>query len=90
MDFEWDEAKRLANIEKHGIDFIDAVVLFNNPYLTAPAKTVNDEKRWLATGVIEKTYVTGIFARRGPVVRIISMRRARDDERQKYQKIFSG
>ena len=35
MDFEWDEEKRLTNIEKHGIDFIDADILFGNPHLSA-------------------------------------------------------
>jgi uncharacterized protein len=88
MDFEWDEEKRLANIEKHGIDFIDAAVLFDNPYLIAAAKTVDGEKRWLATGLIEEIYVTAVFTKRGPVIRIISMRRARDGERQKHQEIF--
>lgn len=88
MDFEWDEAKRLANIEKHGIDFIDAVVLFDNPHLAAPAKRVDGEERWLTTGVIEDVYVTVVFTMRGPIVRVISMRRARDGERQKHQDVF--
>ena len=90
MDFEWDEEKRLANIEKHGIDFIDAVMLFENPHLTAPAQTVDGERRWLATGKIEEIYVTAVFTKRDSVIRIISMRRARNAERQKHQKIFSG
>lgn len=25
MEFEWDEGKRLANIDKHGIDFVRAI-----------------------------------------------------------------
>lgn len=36
MDFEWDEEKRLKNIEKHGIDFLDVDILFGNPHLVAP------------------------------------------------------
>jgi uncharacterized protein len=28
MDFEWDEAKREANILKHGIDFVDVMAMF--------------------------------------------------------------
>ncbi len=88
MDFEWDEEKRLANIEKHGIDFIDAVVLFSDPHLNAPAKTIDGETRWLATGMIEEIHVTAVFTSRGPVIRIISMRRARDGERQKHQEVF--
>jgi uncharacterized DUF497 family protein len=33
MEFEWDEAKRITNIEKHGIDFLDASLLFESGYL---------------------------------------------------------
>ena len=89
MELEFDD-KRLANIERHGIDFIDADILFGNPYLEAPAKTVDDEQRWLAVGMIDDVYVTAIFTRHGPVIRIISMRRARNDERKKHQQIFGG
>jgi len=88
MEFEFDENKRLKNIEKHGIDFIDADILFGNPRLEAPAKTVDGEQRWLAVGMIDDVYVTAVFTRRGPVIRIISMRRARDEERERYQQIF--
>jgi uncharacterized DUF497 family protein len=49
MDFEWDEEKRLKNIEKHGIDFIDADILFGNLHLVAPGKTVDGKQRWLAS-----------------------------------------
>jgi uncharacterized DUF497 family protein len=90
MEFEFDENKRLANIEAHGIDFIDAGFLFDNLYLEAPAKTVGDEQRWLAVGMIDDVYVAAVFTRRGPVIRIISMRRARNDERKRHQQIFGG
>jgi uncharacterized DUF497 family protein len=33
MDFEWDEAKRQANILKHGIDFVDAMGIFTSRFL---------------------------------------------------------
>ena len=90
LDFEWDEAKRLANIAKHGLDFADADLLFGNPYLEAPARTVPREKRWLAVGTIDDVYVTTIFTRRGDTIRIISMRRARDGERRQHQEVFGG
>jgi uncharacterized protein len=28
----WDEAKRLANLDKHGLDFVDAVMVLDSPY----------------------------------------------------------
>jgi uncharacterized protein len=90
MVFEFDENKRLKNIERHGIDFMDADILFGNPYLEAPARTVDGERRWLAIGTIDDVYVTAVLTRRGPVIRIISMRRARNDERKKHQEVFGG
>lgn len=88
MDFEWDEEKRLKNLEKHGIDFIDADILFGNPHLVAP--TVDGEQRWLATGMIDEIYVTAVFTRRGPVIRMISMRSARNGERKRHQEVFGS
>jgi uncharacterized protein len=88
MDFEFDEGKRLKNIERHGIDFRDVDLLFGNPYLENPAKTVDGEKRWLATGMIDDIHVTVVFTWRDSVIRIISMRRARNGERKRYQEVF--
>ena len=90
MDFEFDENKRLKNIEKHGIDFLNADILFGNPHLKAPAKAVDGEQRWLAIGMINDDFVTAVFTWRGPVIRIISMRRSRNDEREKYQEVYGG
>jgi uncharacterized DUF497 family protein len=33
MRFEWDERKRLLNLEKHGLDFLDVAVVFEAPYV---------------------------------------------------------
>ena len=30
-NFEWDENKRELNLEKHGIDFVDAIEVFDDP-----------------------------------------------------------
>jgi uncharacterized protein len=34
MEFEWDEAKRLANLDKHGIDFVDIPEVFEGDIVT--------------------------------------------------------
>lgn len=39
MDFEWDEAKRLSNLEDHKVDFRDAVQIFERELLSLPRKT---------------------------------------------------
>lgn len=54
MYYEWDEIKRLSNIEKHGFDFIDVWQLFEDVYIESEAKPGrNGEKRLIATGLIE-------------------------------------
>ncbi len=35
MDFEWDERKRLTNLDKHGLDFAEAEEMFQRPMLVA-------------------------------------------------------
>lgn len=90
MEFEFDEAKRLATVEKHGLDFLDAAALFDSPHLVGPARTVGEEQRRLAVGMIDDVHVTAIFTRRGTVIRRISMRRARDGERKRHQAVFGG
>jgi uncharacterized DUF497 family protein len=88
MQFEWHEPKRLANVEKHGLDFVDAVLLFDAPRLVAPANFAGNEQFSIAIGMIEDVYVTAIFTRRGSAIRLISMRRARRNERKRYQAVF--
>ena len=88
MEFEWDETRRLATIEKHGLDFLDADLLFGGPHIVSPARLVAGERRWLAVGLIEDVHVTAIFTRRGDATRVISMRKARDDERERHQALF--
>ncbi len=89
LEFEWDEAKRIGNIEKHGLDFNDADLLFGGPFIQAPAKAVRGEARWLAIGLIYDITATAIFTRRGSAVRLISLRRARRGEREDYDARFS-
>ncbi|MFN4089738.1 MAG: BrnT family toxin [Alphaproteobacteria bacterium] len=55
MDFEWDEAKRLVNLEKHGLDFRDAPSVFRRPCLFAPAP-YGSERRWVLVGRLGARY----------------------------------
>jgi uncharacterized DUF497 family protein len=77
MDFESDPAKSDRNKRKHGIDFVEAQVLWDDPDLIEiPARTV-DEPRYLVIGRIDKTHWTGIVTYRGDRIRIISVRASR-------------
>ena len=90
MFYSWHEEKREKNITKHGLDFIDAPVVFGGPLLSAAGKTVGGEKRCQVTGLLDDVHVTIIYALRGDTRRIISMRRARHEEKAAYQDIFNG
>lgn len=85
MDFEYDQAKSLANKEKHGIDFDAARELWRDPMrVEVPARTV-DEPRWLVIGRIDHQYWSAVVTERSHRVRIISVRRSRDEEVAIYE-----
>jgi uncharacterized DUF497 family protein len=89
-EFEGDERKRLSNLQKHGIDFRDVILLTAGPIMVGDARTVDGEERWMATGRMKDIFVTMIFTKRGRVIRIISLRSARHGERKAYQALLSG
>ena len=85
MQFEWDENKRQRNIEKHGIDFADAVKIFDGFISSQEDLRANyGEKRYVTIGLLHNIEIAVIHTPRGEKTRIISVRRARIKERQRY------
>jgi uncharacterized DUF497 family protein len=85
MEFEWDETKRDSNLAKHGVDFPLAEMLFDGrPVITAPSLRAA-EKRYLTTGEIGGRFFTAVWTWRGDAVRLISVRRARHEEEERYR-----
>jgi hypothetical protein len=85
MFFEFDPKKSDTNKLKHGIDFPEAQELWNDPdLLEIPAKTA-DEPRFLVIGKIGEKHWTGIIIYRNDNIRIISVRRARNEEIELYE-----
>ena len=85
MKFEFDSKKSDSNKNKHGIDFTEAQELWNDvDLLEIPAKTTN-EMRFLVIGIIGKQHWTGIISYRNDNIRIISVRRARNEEIELYE-----
>ena len=83
--FEWDENKRLANIEKHGIDFADVVKVFEGFVHTyQDTRADYGEVRNVTIGLLNGLEVTVIHTARENRTRIISVRRARKEERRSY------
>jgi uncharacterized DUF497 family protein len=82
--FEWDEAKREDNINKHRIDFNDVHAVFDGPFILR-SSIRGGEQRMLAIGLLQDREVTVVFTIRNGRRRIISARRARRDERQAFE-----
>ncbi len=85
MDFEFDPWKSERNREKHGIDFVEAQALWDDPdLLEIPARTT-DEPRSLVIGKIGHQHWSGIITYRSERIRIISVRRSRQEEVDLYE-----
>ena len=83
--FGFDEGKSRTNLEKHGIDFVQAQALWDDPdLLEIPAKTV-DEPRFLVIGTIESKHWSAVVTYRSESIRIISVRRSRVEEVRLYE-----
>ena len=85
MNFEFDPAKSESNKRKHGIDFLEAQALWDDPdLLVIPARTT-DESRYLVIGRIGGQHWSGIITYRGETIRLISVRRSRPEEVKIYE-----
>ncbi len=85
LTFEFDESKSQANLSKHGINFVDAQLLWNDPrLLEIPAKT-EDEPRYLVIGLINGKHWSAVLTYRGVNIRLISVRRSRTEEVALYE-----
>lgn len=85
MEFEFDRRKSQINKKKHGIDFIEAQALWEDPdRIEIPAKTT-DEPRFILIGKISENHWSSIFTYRGEKIRIISVRRSRIEEIEIYE-----
>lgn len=85
MPFEYDTRKSDSNRAKHGIDFEQAQALWDDEsHLEIPARNL-DEPRFLAVGKIKGKYWTAVITYRSKNIRIISVRRSRDEEIELYE-----
>jgi uncharacterized DUF497 family protein len=85
MDFEFDPTKSKANKIKHGIDFVEAQALwYDESLIFFPARERN-ELRYIAVAILEEKYWSTVFVRRGPNIRLISVRRSRKQEIKLYE-----
>ncbi len=87
MKFEWDEEKRQINLQKHGIDFLDAAECFEAAmYVRLDTRRDYGENRFVAIGLLRSEVVTVVYTMRGETIRLISLRRATRTEKGIYEK----
>jgi uncharacterized DUF497 family protein len=89
--FEWDDGKAAANLRKHRISFDEALTVFDDPYVIVEADSTHSEEE-------ERAYATGfsalsrvllvVYAERQERIRLVSARRATQEERRKYESQF--
>jgi uncharacterized protein len=80
MNFEFDPLKSAANKQKHGIDFLDAQALWDDPALIELRARTEDEPRFLVIGRIGTAHWSGVITYRENRIRVISVRRSRQEE----------
>ncbi len=84
MEFEYDPTKSQTNKEKHGIDFDEAQVLWlDEDRVEFPARSDTEERHALIAKNDEKIWVA-FYMMREVAIRIISVRRARENEEKAY------
>jgi uncharacterized DUF497 family protein len=86
VEFEFDPQKSAINNAKHGIDFIEAQVLWKSKQVRLGAKDAS-EKRYMILGKIDREHWSAIITYRGGAIRIISVRKSTPSEITTYEKI---
>lgn len=85
MPYEWDEAKRLSNVRKHGIDFKDAIDIFEYDTLLMEDDCFDyRERRFLSIGLLRGYVIVVVHTEMAGVTRIISARKATKYEQRIY------
>ena len=88
MIFEWDSEKERINIKKHGLDFSTAARVFKDENRLEIYDELHSdfEERDITIGVIDNIayVVVVVYTERGEAIRIISARKATNNERRMY------
>jgi uncharacterized protein len=86
--FEWDEEKAAANLAKHGFRFIDVVAVFDVQRSVTMRSDRDGEERYVSVIDLNGRLVTVVWTKRDNRRRIISARRARDNEQRTYRSLY--
>lgn len=87
MEFEWDADKAAGNLNKHGVTFEDAALVFYDAERieTHDGRADYGEDRWITIGLAYSTVLYVVYTvRHEETIRLISARKANANERKQY------
>jgi uncharacterized DUF497 family protein len=86
MRFQWDSTKARANLQRHGVDFADAVTTFDDPFaVTIDDPDATGEARFVTVAMdANQRILVTVYTYRGQTIRLISSRKASSGERRRY------
>jgi uncharacterized protein len=86
VEYEWDEKKAERNLRKHGVEFVDAVIVFDDDRAITLPDEHAPEERYLTFGMDVHGRILAIsYAVHWSTIRIISARKATSRERAQYE-----
>ncbi len=88
MEFEWDPEKAAVNLEKHGVEFSEAMTVFSDPLELTIADPDHSEGefRFLSIGVsVSGRLLVVAYTEREGRTRIINAREVTQQERKQYE-----
>lgn len=87
VEFEWDEIKRTEVYKKHGVDLLEAALIFENDVLEKEdTRRDYGEQRMIALGMSEGEIYIVIYTRRDNVYRLITAWKGGQRDREEYEK----
>lgn len=86
MRYQWDRDKALSNLNKHGIDFADAISIFSDELAITIFEDRYEEERFITIGrdILGRILIV-VYTSRDDEIRIISARKANKNERRQYE-----
>lgn len=89
MEFEWDETKRLSNLEKHGVDLLYAALIFDGPTLRRQDDRYEyEEVRFISLGLVDGQPFVVVHTDRDNATRLISAWKGGRRDYAAYKKSF--
>ncbi len=86
MQYQWDRNKALSNLNKHGIDFADAVSVFSDELAITIFDDRFEEERFITIGIdLFSRVLVVVYTMRDDEIRLISARKASKNERSQYE-----